>query len=163
MGEARKVVERFYQQFGAGDMTEAFACFAAECIALTPSGALHNAQHEAVARLLKHAIADGHMDGSGPGGRRRDRWNRTVQGNPPKRSRNTAGNDGRLRPSAGPVLQRRLPGGERHDRRVEAVGDRLSIVAQLGASIGADVGHLPALLSSSMMGAGEPPGPQSGP
>jgi ketosteroid isomerase-like protein len=29
MGEARNVVERFYQRFGAGDMTEAFACFAA--------------------------------------------------------------------------------------------------------------------------------------
>jgi hypothetical protein len=27
MGEARNVVERFYQQFGAGDMSEAFACF----------------------------------------------------------------------------------------------------------------------------------------
>jgi hypothetical protein len=59
MGEARNVVERFYQQFGAGDMTEAFACFAPECIALTPSGALNNEQHEAVARLLKHAIPDG--------------------------------------------------------------------------------------------------------
>jgi hypothetical protein len=62
MGEARNVVERFYQQFGAGDMTEAFACFAPECIALTPSGALNNEQHEAVARLLKHAIPDGHME-----------------------------------------------------------------------------------------------------
>jgi SnoaL-like domain len=62
MGEARNVVERFYQQFGAGDMTEAFACFDPECIALTPSGALNNEQHEAVARLLKHAIPDGHME-----------------------------------------------------------------------------------------------------
>jgi hypothetical protein len=119
MGEARNVVERFYQQFGAGDMTEAFACFDPECIALTPSGALNNEQHEAVARLLKHAIPDGHME-----------LLRTIEsdgemyvtgrfkGNPPKRSRNTAGNDRRLRPSAGPVLHRLLPGGERQDRRV---------------------------------------------
>jgi hypothetical protein len=66
MGEARNVVERFYQQFGAGDMTEAFACFDPECIALTPSGALNNEQHEAVARLLNTPSRMATWNCSGP-------------------------------------------------------------------------------------------------
>jgi hypothetical protein len=55
-------VERFYERFGEGDMTEAFAPFATDCISLTPSGALNNEKHEAVARNLNHAIPDGHME-----------------------------------------------------------------------------------------------------
>ena len=62
MSEAREVVERFYERFGEGDMTEAFALFAADYISLTPSGSLNNEKHEAVARNLKHAIPDGHME-----------------------------------------------------------------------------------------------------
>jgi SnoaL-like domain len=62
MSEAREVVERFYECFGEGDMTEAFALFAADYISLTPSGSLNNEKHEAVARNLKHAIPDGHME-----------------------------------------------------------------------------------------------------
>ena len=43
-------------------MTEAFALFATDCISLTPSGSLEHEKHEAVARTLKHAIPDGHME-----------------------------------------------------------------------------------------------------
>jgi ketosteroid isomerase-like protein len=164
MGEARNVVERFYQRFGAGDMTEAFACFAAECIALTPSGALNNEKHEAIARLLKHAIPDGHME-----------LIRTLESDGEiyvtGRFKGTHRND--LSTPLGTIVASnhpldlfftdyfRVASGKIVE--CEAVWDRLSIVAQLGASIGADVGHLPALLSRSMTGAGEPPGPDSGP
>jgi ketosteroid isomerase-like protein len=62
MGEAREVVERFYERFGAGDLSGAFACFAPDCIAVGLSGPMNNEQHEAAARLLKNALPDSHME-----------------------------------------------------------------------------------------------------
>jgi predicted ester cyclase len=62
MGEARDVAERFFERFGAGDITGAMACFAPECISLTPSGALNNAKHGAAAQALKKALPDGRME-----------------------------------------------------------------------------------------------------
>ena len=55
MGEARNVVERFYQQFGAGDMTEAFAL-------RSPSASPFRGAEQRAARggrSAKYAIPDG--------------------------------------------------------------------------------------------------------
>jgi hypothetical protein len=150
MCEAREVVERFYERFGAAEMTEAFALFAPECISLTPSGALNNKRHEAVARNLKHAIPDGHME-----------ILHTLESDGEifitGRFKGTHRND--LSTPLGTIIASnnaldlfftdyfRVSSGKIVD--CEAVWDRLSIVAQLGGSIGADVGHLPALLSRS--------------
>ena len=62
MGEAREVVLRFYERFGAGDLAGAFGCFATECVAVGLSGPMDNAAHHAAARVLKEALPDGHMD-----------------------------------------------------------------------------------------------------
>jgi ketosteroid isomerase-like protein len=62
MGEARDVAERFFDRFGAGDITGAMECFAPDCISVTPSGALNNARHGAAAAALKAALPDSHME-----------------------------------------------------------------------------------------------------
>jgi ketosteroid isomerase-like protein len=128
MGEARNVVERFYQQFGAGDMTEAFACFDPECIAsdgeMYVTGRFKGTHRNDLATPLGTIVASDHP---------LDLFFTDY-----------------FRVASGKIVE------------CEAVWDRLSIVAQLGASIGADVGHLPALLSTGLTGAGEPPGPENG-
>ena len=62
MGEARAVAEQFFERFGAGDLDGAFALFASDCIALTPSGPLDNSKHHAAARALKRALPDSYME-----------------------------------------------------------------------------------------------------
>ena len=62
MGQALEVAERFFERFGAGDIDGAMACFAPECISITPSGALNNARHHAAAQALKNALPDSHME-----------------------------------------------------------------------------------------------------
>ena len=62
MGEAREVVERFYERFGAGDLDGAFACFDAGCIAVGLSGPMDNERHHMAARNLKDALPDCHME-----------------------------------------------------------------------------------------------------
>src|SRR5688572_2348344 len=62
VGEAKDVVERFYERFGAGDLAGAFACFDAGCVAVGLSGPLNNEQHHAAARALKDAMPDCHME-----------------------------------------------------------------------------------------------------
>ena len=159
MGEAKEVAERFYERFGAGDIVGAFADFAPECIALTPSGPLNNERHEATARMLKHAVPDGDFE-----------LIRTLESGEEVyitgRFRGTHKND--LSPH---LSARSSPRGNTLDlffadyMRVvngkivecEAVWDRLGMVAQLGASVGDDLGHLPALLlSRGVTTAGEP-------
>jgi ketosteroid isomerase-like protein len=49
MGQARDAVERFFERFGAGDIDGALECFAPDCISITPTGPLNNAQHHAAA------------------------------------------------------------------------------------------------------------------
>jgi hypothetical protein len=117
MSEAREVVERFYERFGEGEMTEAFALFATDCISLTPSGALNNEKHEAVARNLKHAIPVG-------------TWKYSIPSSHVARSSSRDGSreptetisQHRLErsspPTTRPVLHRLLPSGERKNRRV---------------------------------------------
>jgi len=159
MGEAREVVERFYERFGADDMTQAFRCFAPECISLTPSGALDNEKHEAVARLLKHAMPDGHMElirtlESGGEIYVTGRFKGTHRNDLSTPLGTIVASDNKLdmfftdyfRVANGKIVE------------CEAVWDRLAMVDQLGGSAGDDAGHLPALLARSMPSAGEPPG-----
>ena len=58
MGQAREVVERFYELFGAADFVGARDLFADDCITVTPGGALNNDEHEAFGRALKNALPD---------------------------------------------------------------------------------------------------------
>jgi predicted ester cyclase len=62
MGETREVAERFFERFGAGDIAGAMACFAPECISLTPAGPVDNAKHRAAAQALKNALPDSRME-----------------------------------------------------------------------------------------------------
>ena len=62
MGQARDVAERFFERFGAGELTAAMACFAPDCVAVTPTGSLNNARHHAAAEALKQALPDAHME-----------------------------------------------------------------------------------------------------
>lgn len=149
MGEAKEVAERFYERFGAGDIVGAFADFVPECIALTPSGPLNNERHEATARMLKHAVPDGDFE-----------LIRTLESGEEiyitGRFRGTHKND--LTTPLGTIIASgntldlffvdymRVVNGKIVE--CEAVWDRLGMVAQLGASVGDDLGHLPALLLS---------------
>ena len=147
MGEATEVAARFYERFGAGDIVGAFADFAPECIALTPSGRLDNEAHQATARGLKHALPDGHFE-----------LIRTLESGDEVyitgRFKGTHKND--LSTPLGTIVASgntldlffadypRVVNGKIVE--CEAVWDRLGLVAQLGASFGDHVGHLPALL-----------------
>ena len=50
MGEARDAVERFYELFAAGKITDAAEVFDPSCITLMPGGALTQPEHEGVRR-----------------------------------------------------------------------------------------------------------------
>ena len=107
---------------------------------MTPSGALNNEKHEAVARNLKHAIPDGHMEILHT---LESRGQIFVTG----RFKGTHRND--LSTPFGTIVASnnaldlfftdyfRVASGKIVE--CEAVWDRLSIVAQLGGSIGAGV------------------------
>ncbi len=62
MGEARTVTERFYDSFAAGDFDAARACFADNCVNVTPMGDLDPAQHEAFGRAFKGGLPDSRME-----------------------------------------------------------------------------------------------------
>ena len=62
MGEARDVAERFFERFAAGDIPGAMACFAPDCISVTPAGPVNNARHGAAAEALKKALPDSRME-----------------------------------------------------------------------------------------------------
>jgi predicted ester cyclase len=61
MGEARDAVERFYELFAAGKITDAAEVFDPSCITLMPGGALTQPEHEGVAHAFKAAFPDSHM------------------------------------------------------------------------------------------------------
>jgi ketosteroid isomerase-like protein len=58
MGEARQVVERFYESFAAGDLDAARRCIGDDCVTVTPMGDLNASQYEAFARALKAGLPD---------------------------------------------------------------------------------------------------------
>jgi steroid delta-isomerase-like uncharacterized protein len=62
MGEARETVDRFYRSAKEGDLSAISACFADECVTVTPSGAFDKAAHEAFFKAFKDALPDAHME-----------------------------------------------------------------------------------------------------
>ena len=150
MGHATEVAERFYARFAEGDMDVAFADFAPNCVARTPSGLLDNEAHKAAARSLKAAMPDGHMELVRVRG-----WGDEVYVT--GWFRGTHVNDFRtplgVVPASGNALAMyftdyvRVVAGRIVE--CEAVWDRLGMVAQLGAAVAADIGHMPALLAAA--------------
>lgn len=150
MGEARELAERFYERFAEGDMELALADFAPGCISITPSGRLDNERHKAAARTLKGAMPDAHMELT-----RVREWGDEVyvtgwfKGTHVNDLETALG----VVPASGKSLNMyftdylRVAGGKIVE--CEAAWDRLGMVAQLGADVGDDAGHLPALLLSS--------------
>jgi predicted ester cyclase len=61
MAQARETVDRFYELFAAGKLSEATALFDAGCITLMPGGALTQAEHEAMGEAFKAALPDSEM------------------------------------------------------------------------------------------------------
>jgi len=59
---AREMAERFYERFGAGDLDGALRLFAADCVTVTPVGALSNAEHQAFGQAFRDALPDARMD-----------------------------------------------------------------------------------------------------
>ncbi len=62
MGVARRVAERFYDSFEAGDLGAARACFADACITASPIGDLDPTQHDAFVRAFKGGVPDARME-----------------------------------------------------------------------------------------------------
>ena len=124
---------------------------------------MNNEKHEAVARNVKHAIPDGHMEMIRT---LESRGEIFVNG----RFKGTHRND--LSTPFGTIVASnnaldlfftdyfRVASGKIVE--CEAVWDRLSIVAQLGGFNRGGCGHRPALLSRSMTGAAERPAPDMG-
>ncbi len=159
MGRARELAERFYELFAEGDMEAAFGDFAPDCVSLTPSGHLDNERHKAAARTLKGALPDGRMELI-----RVHEWADEVYVT--GRFKGTHVNDIKtplgVVPASGNSLDMyftdyiRVANGRIVE--CEAVWDRLGMLAQLGASVGEDIGHLPAaLLAKAMTSRGQPP------
>lgn len=61
MGQARDVVDRFYECFAAGDWQGARACFSDDCITVMPGMELDNDAHMGVGMAFKAALPDAHM------------------------------------------------------------------------------------------------------
>jgi len=154
MGEATRLAERFYELFAEGDMDVAYADFAPDCISVTPSGLLDNERHKAAARTLKAAMPDAHMELL-----RVHEWNDEVYVT--GRFKGTHLNDLHTAVGVVPASGRSLDMYFTDYIRVaagrivecEAAWDRLGMIAQLGADVGEDIGHLPALL----LAVGRPP------
>ena len=61
MGQAKEVVDRFYELFAAGRLGDTVSLFSPDCVTLTPNGALNQAQHEEMGNAFKAAFPDAHM------------------------------------------------------------------------------------------------------
>jgi predicted ester cyclase len=61
MGSARDTVERFYELFAAGKISDTVALFDPACVTLTPGGALNQSEHEGMGQAFKAAFPDSHM------------------------------------------------------------------------------------------------------
>jgi predicted ester cyclase len=63
MSNARDIVDRFYELFGAGKIADATELFDPACITVMPgSGALTQTEHEAVGHAFKAAFPDSRMN-----------------------------------------------------------------------------------------------------
>lgn len=61
MGNTRDVVDQFYALFAAGKIADATELFDSACVTLMPTGALDQAEHEAMGHAFKAALPDAHM------------------------------------------------------------------------------------------------------
>ncbi len=61
MGSALEAAQKFYDHFGAGDFEAATECFDADCITVTPAGAMGVQDHEQFGRAFKAGLPDAHM------------------------------------------------------------------------------------------------------
>ena len=61
MTAARDTVQKFYDLFAAGKITESAECFDPKCVTLMPGGALKQAEHEAMGHAFNNALPDSHM------------------------------------------------------------------------------------------------------
>jgi len=61
MGQAKDVIDRFYELFAAGNIADTVELFDPECISVTPNGALNQTDHEAMGHAFKAALPDSHM------------------------------------------------------------------------------------------------------
>ena len=62
MGAVRDVVDEFYARFADGDMAGASTLFAADCMTVTPGGAMDVTEHEAFGNAFKSAMVDGRLE-----------------------------------------------------------------------------------------------------
>jgi predicted ester cyclase len=62
MAAARDTVQKFYDLFAAGKITESAECFDPNCMTLMPGGApMNQAEHEATGHAFNNALPDSHM------------------------------------------------------------------------------------------------------
>jgi len=61
MGQARETVERFFELFAAGKITDATELFDPSCITLMPTGPLSQAEHEGMGHAFKAGLPDSRM------------------------------------------------------------------------------------------------------
>lgn len=61
MGQARATVDKFYELFADGRITDSVELFDPACITLMPTGALNQSEHEAMGHTFKNAFPDAHM------------------------------------------------------------------------------------------------------
>jgi predicted ester cyclase len=61
LGQARERVERYFELFAAGKITDATELFDPSCITLMPTGALTQAEHEGMGHAFKAGLPDSHM------------------------------------------------------------------------------------------------------
>lgn len=62
MGAALDTARRFYEAMAAGNFAGLTDCFSADCLTVTPAGAMNPAEHEAFGRAFKAALPDAHME-----------------------------------------------------------------------------------------------------
>ncbi|HEX2050367.1 MAG TPA: ester cyclase [Actinomycetota bacterium] len=63
MGQAREVVERFYERFGAGDFDGAEACFTPDCTNVEPfGGTMDMTAWRQYGEAFKAGVPDAHME-----------------------------------------------------------------------------------------------------
>ncbi len=62
VGQARETVEKFFELFAAGKISDATDLFDPTCITLMPAGALSQAEHEGMGHAFKAGLPDCYME-----------------------------------------------------------------------------------------------------
>jgi len=61
MGNARETVDRFYEMFAAGKISESASLFSPDCITAMPTGRMNQVEHEQMGQAFKAAFPDSYM------------------------------------------------------------------------------------------------------